>query len=251
MEQVAPQNDGRWLRGSLAFVWLATGLGAFHPYYREIGRGYLALLGLPDAVMFATCVGEVVLGLRLTWGPLGSRLAAVQAALILGFTLILIVIDPQLLVHPYGVLSKNVPLLAVIGTIWLLEREGWTPRTLWLLRVGMAAIWVSEGVFPKVLFGGQEELVVVANSGLAPGDAVHFLRVLGICEAMSGVAVLLARGALLRGLLVGQITALVVLPLLITIQQPLLWVHPFGPFTKNVPILIGTWLVLRRATGKR
>jgi DoxX-like family len=38
----------------------------------------------------------------------------------------------------------------------------------------------------------------------------------------------------------------VVLPLLVSWQHPLLWFHPFGPMTKNLPILFGTLLVLRR-----
>jgi hypothetical protein len=34
---------------------------------------------------------------------------------------------------------------------------------------------------------------------------------------------------------------------LVALHEPMLWVHPFGPLTKNVPILAGTWLVLRRS----
>src|SRR5262245_42135805 len=118
----AAHADGRWLRWSVAFVWLATGVAVLHPYYRQIGRGYLAPLGLPDAVMVATCAAEVLLGLRVALGKATAGVSALQAVLILGFTSILAWLDPWLLVHPFGVLTKNLPLLAVIGTAWLVER---------------------------------------------------------------------------------------------------------------------------------
>ena len=39
---------------------------------------------------------------------------ALQVGLVLGFTTILAVSEPMLLVHPFGILSKNVPLLALV-----------------------------------------------------------------------------------------------------------------------------------------
>src|SRR5262249_33455540 len=130
---------------------------------------------------------------------------------------------------------------------WLLRREGWTPRAAWLLRGGMAIIWITEGLFPKVLFQAGWEVVLVRRSGLVPGDAAAFLRLMGACEALSGVAALLLRGRPLRWLLGAQMAALVVLPVLVGWLEPRLWVHPFGPLTKNVPILVGTALLWRHA----
>jgi hypothetical protein len=71
---------------------------------------------------------------------------------------------------------------------------------------------------------------------------------MGACEVLSGVAALLLRGRPLRWLLGAQLAALVVLPALVGWLDPRLWVHPFGPLTKNVPILVGTavlWCRLR------
>jgi hypothetical protein len=247
MGAAAERWEERALCGGAAFVWLATGLSALHPYYREVGHAYLARLGLPDGLMYATCAAEVLLGLRVALGRATTAVTAVQAALIVGFTVILAVLDPPLLVHPDGVLTKNLPLLATVGTAWLLRREGWTPRAAWLLRGGMAIIWITEGLFPKVLFQAGWEVALVKRSGLVFGDSVLFLRVMGACEALSGVAALLLRGRPLRWLLGAQLAALLVLPLLVGWQEPELWVHPFGPLTKNVPILVGTALLWRRA----
>jgi hypothetical protein len=238
--------DSRWLRWSVAFVWLATGLGVLHPYYRAFGTDYLARLNLPPWIMIATCVAEVLLGLRVALGSAATWISLLQTILIVGFTAILAVLEPSMLVDPFGLLAKNLPLLAVIGTAWLLEREAWSRRAHWLLRGGLAAIWVTEGLFPKILFQNPAEATLVADSGLVAGDPADFLRLLGACELALGVALLLTHGWLFKGLLIGLLIALVGLPLLITLQQPLLWLHPFGPFIKNVPILAGTWVLIRR-----
>src|SRR5437867_3574403 len=116
MGAAAVRWEERALCGGAAFVWLTTGLAVLHPYYREVGHQYLDRLGLPDGLMFATCAAEVLLGLRVALGRATTAVTAVQAALVAGFTAILAVLDPALLVHPDGVLTKNLPLLATIGT---------------------------------------------------------------------------------------------------------------------------------------
>lgn len=239
--------DARWLRGSVAFVWLATGLLVLHPAYRRIGAEYLGRLGLPEWVMVVTCAGEVLLGLRVALGPASTWVTALQIGLISGFSAVLIYLSPLLLADPFGVLTKNVPLLAVIATAWLLEREGWSPRACWLLRAGMASIWILEGLLPKVLFPQPGMLQVVAEFGILPSDPRPAVYLIGLCEITSGVAALLLRGRVLRLLLLGQATAIAVFPAIVSVYHPEEWLNPFGPMTKNVPIAVGTWLAAWRA----
>src|SRR5262249_22505990 len=148
--------DARWLRGGVAFIWMATGLAVLHPQYRAWGEEFLRPLGLPAWVMVATCVAEVLLGLRVLFGRAATWLVLLQAAAIVAFTVVLAVTQTPLLWHPFGVLGKNLPLLAMLGTMWLLEREGWTPRAWWLLRCGMAVIWFTEGLVPCLLKQSEE-----------------------------------------------------------------------------------------------
>src|SRR5262249_62219157 len=105
----------RWLCLSIAAVWLATGVAVLHPYFREAGAEYLAPLGLPPAVMVATCIAEIVLGLRVALGRPSTWVTGLQVLLILGFTIILAGSAPRLLVNPFGMVTKNLPLLAAIG----------------------------------------------------------------------------------------------------------------------------------------
>src|SRR5438876_493908 len=90
---------------------------------------------------------------------------------------------------------------------------GWRPasarRAYWLLRGGVAVIWITEGIVPKILFQSQMECDVVANSGLVSADPAAFLVFMGICQAASGVAALLLRGWPLRLVLMCQIGGLV------------------------------------------
>ncbi len=247
----AAPSDARDVRAlvlSVAFVWLATALLIAHPFFRQVGEAHLDRLGLPHALMGATCAFELALGLRVALGRPTTALALLQAALVLGFTLILAVQDPMLLAHPYGVLTKNLPLLGALLSATLGAREGFSPRVVWLLRVSMALPWLTEGLIPKLLFQQELELAVVRASGLVPMDAAAFLRILGAAQVASAVAALLLRGAPLRALLVLQAASLVVLPLLVSIHDPLLWVHPFLPLLKNVPILVGTVVLARRCS---
>ena len=234
------------LKAATAFLWLATALSVLHPYYRSIGHAWLSLLGLPDLFMWLACAGELVLGLLILVLPPRRWLMLLQVLAVCVFTVALAVLDPSLLVHPFGVLSKNLPFLAVVVTVWLLASEGWTSRTWWILRAGMAVVWITEGVFPKLLFIRPEEVEVVARSGLVPFSPLTFLMLLGAAQAASGVLALVLKCPWLRALLAAQMAGLVILPLLVSAQDPLLWLHPFGPMTKNIPILVGTFEVFRR-----
>lgn len=246
--EAASGGELAFLKAGTASIWLTTALGVLHPYYRSVGHDWLARLGLPDWLMWATCAAE--LGLALTMLVLPPRwwLMAAQVGGVTVFTAILAGLEPALLVHPFGVLTKNLPFVALVISTWLVSIEGWTPRALWVLRVGMALIWMTEGLFPKVLFQQPMELLVVSNSGLVPMSAPVFLRAMGFAQLISGVLALVLTGKLLRWLLMAQVAALVVLPLLVSVQDPLLWFHPFGPMTKNLPIIVGTLGVLRRCS---
>lgn len=234
------------LRAAMAFIWLATGLSVVFPAYQQVGMTYLGRLGLERWVMGITCLFEVLLGLRLLLGPAGTVLSLLQAAMIVAFTVILAVLDPPLLWSPFGVLTKNVPLLALVGTVWLVEREGWTPRAMWLLRAGMASIWILEGLLPCLFIQAEPLRELLQESGFALIDTATELRIVGVLQILSGAAVLLLRGWPLRLLLLCQIVGLLVICALVGWYRPEQLVHPFGPVTKNISILIGTLVVLRR-----
>lgn len=211
----------RWLRGGLAFVWLATGLSVLHPHYRTLGLEFLAPTGLPDWIMWATCAGEVALGLRVAFGPPTTWIVGLQLALILGFTAILTTTQPRLWLDPLGPLPKNLPLLGLLATAWLLHREGWTPRARGWLRGAVAVFWFVAAWLHWLAHDEPYVLLTLAAATCCLRGRA--LRILVLIEAL----------AILHLLAIG------------TRQDPLLWVHPFGPLTKMIPVLIAAWWLAR------
>ena len=242
------RTDVYSLRIGLALVWLATGLGVLHPYYRELGEASLKPFGLPSWVMIATCIGEILLGLRVLLGRMDAWLAALQAVLILGFTALLTATQPFLWLHPLGQLTKNLPLLAIIVLLHRLDRRGWDAPGERLLRIGMAVVWLTDGLAAQFLYGPPtpESAPLLA---LIPGDPATTIRILGVLSAASGVAVLTLRGWPRRAVLLAQIAVLALVPVVASVVEPVLWVHPFGPLTKNAPLIIGTWIAFRGVRG--
>jgi hypothetical protein len=253
MEQppAAAAADSRALNAGVGFVWLATGLGVVHPFFRTTGTRYLQPLGLPDAAMYVACVVEVVLGLCVLLLAARAWLAAVQVALVAGFTLTLAIEEPGLLVDPFGVLSKNVSLIAFVLAAWLLHREGRTPRAEWTLRLGLAFIWVWEGVMANTIFQTDTLRSVIAAAGVRLNNPGPYLAAAGIAEGIGGVALLVFHGRLLRALLAFQAFGLVLICVLVTNYDAVLWFHSFGPLTKNVALLAGTLVLMRVAAPPR
>ncbi|MEW5739701.1 MAG: DoxX-like family protein, partial [Myxococcota bacterium] len=185
-EGTASPSELAWLKAGTASIWLTTALGVLHPSYRAIGHEWLSRLGLPDWLMWLTCAGELVLGVLILALPPRWWLMAAQVGAVTVFTVLLAWLEPMLLVHPFGVLSKNYPFLALVVATWLVGREGFSPRALWTLRGGMALVWITEGLFPKLLFQQPLELAVVEGSGLVPFSASMFLVLLGLAQLASG-----------------------------------------------------------------
>lgn len=242
-------RDNLALRAAVAFVWLATALGYFSATYRDIGGDYLTALGLPVGLMPFTCAAEFCLGLWVLLRPPARWLAVLQIGMMAVFTVILAVHEPMLLASPFGMLTKNIPIVACVLAATLGAEEGWSRRVQWILRVGVALPWFTEGLIPKILLQQPIELAVVGASPFSFGDPSVLLRAIGVLQIISFGCALLLRGAWLRACLYVQAGALIVLPLLVSHELPLLWVHPFGPLTKNMPILVGTLLAARRCSS--
>jgi uncharacterized protein YqjF (DUF2071 family)/uncharacterized membrane protein YphA (DoxX/SURF4 family) len=233
------------LRWGNASIWLATGLLVLAPGYREVGGEALDQLHLPHFLMWATCAAEVVLALIVGLRRPGWMITLLLTGMVVSFTLILSVSDPALLVHPLGVLTKNLPILALILVSYEVHRKGWTPRATNVLRAGMAIVWITEGTFPKLFFQQAWELEF-SEHFLPFVPPSYALYAVGVLQVASGVLALVLRGNALRAVVFAQLCALIVLPTFVGIYDPSLIVHPFGPLTKNLPIIAGTALVLMR-----
>jgi uncharacterized membrane protein YphA (DoxX/SURF4 family) len=126
----------RWLlRASLAAVWIATGWVSLGAYPVEASHELLCRAGVPAVLQPAALYGASALDLAfgaLTLWPLGARTARglwrAQAALVAGYTLVITFRLPEFWLHPYGPLTKNLPILAVLWLLHATENPTRNPR---------------------------------------------------------------------------------------------------------------------------
>ncbi|WP_044871204.1 DoxX-like family protein [Pseudomonas sp. LFM046] len=104
-------------RLSLVFLWLSTALVSVTSG-RQIGYDILASGGIVGSLADLCVVGGAALDLLLGLWLLSGRgvlvCLRVQGVVVLLYSLLLSLIDPSFWTHPFGPLTKNLPVLALI-----------------------------------------------------------------------------------------------------------------------------------------
>ena len=122
------------LRASLVVVWLATAVVSvweLHGQSRELLAGLpTAWAGghapwLPTAIILAGAAADAVLGLWLALRP-GRKAYGAALLLMLAMTLLATAIQPAWWLHPFGPLTKNLPIAAILWV--LLQDEATSPQ---------------------------------------------------------------------------------------------------------------------------
>jgi len=109
-------------RLSISALWVFTGItSAF--FVKDIGYQILANGGitglLADFSILSGSALDVIIGIWLLVGWRLKLCYLVQIAVIAAYTLLLTVIDPSFWIHPFGPLTKNIPLLVLIYILYL------------------------------------------------------------------------------------------------------------------------------------
>ncbi|WP_402719838.1 SDR family oxidoreductase [Janthinobacterium rivuli] len=119
------------LRLSMAIVWIATAIVSAGIYPLEDSYDLLTRSGVPPdwappllagACLFNLLLGMATLALRPPWR---RWLWPLQAALIVFYSIWIAVFLPEFLWHPYGPLTKNLPMLAALWLLYQLEEKPW------------------------------------------------------------------------------------------------------------------------------
>jgi hypothetical protein len=115
------------LRISLALLWIFTGLVSAFFYPAEQSYALLQQAGISNSLaplfLYSAATLDLLLGLALLLRYRIATVALLQGAVILGYTLIISVALPEFWLHPYGPVSKNLPLLVATLVMLQLERE--------------------------------------------------------------------------------------------------------------------------------
>ena len=115
------------LRLAIAFVWIATAIVSAFAYPAADSYELLARSGIPEHLRPPMLYGASVFDLALGLGTLFLRrrrwLWLLQLALIGFYTVVIAFRLPEFLIHPYGPLTKNLPMLAAIWLLYELEKD--------------------------------------------------------------------------------------------------------------------------------
>ena len=120
--------SARLLRASLVVVWLATAVVSvweLHGQSRELLAGLPTAwagghaLWLPTAIILAGAAADAVLGLWLALRP-GRKAYGAALLMMLAMTLLATAIHPAWWLHPFGPLTKNLPIAAIL---WVLLQD--------------------------------------------------------------------------------------------------------------------------------
>lgn len=106
---------------SMAALWLLTAAASWFGWPHAESRAWLAACGVSVAVqeplLLAACITDAAIGVLLICRP-RRWLWAAQLALVGGYTVVMSVCLPGFWLHPFGPLSKNLPLLALMLLMW-------------------------------------------------------------------------------------------------------------------------------------
>lgn len=107
---------------SLSFLWVFTGLTSIY-FSPEIGYEILASANITGSMAsFSVYAGgalDIVLGFWLLTSVNTKLCCLVQIAVIASYTLILTVIDMSFWLHPFGPITKNIPIVVLIGYVYI------------------------------------------------------------------------------------------------------------------------------------
>ncbi len=112
------------------------------------------------------------------------------------------------------------------------QEEGQVPL---LLRVGVGAVWVYEGLVLALLVPNPTLLALVARWQPLPGNPAAFLRALGMFEILLGL--LMIRGWMIQSVAVVQCGMLALFTVGIAVAVPQGLALPTGAASKNVALL--------------
>lgn len=114
------------LQISLALVWIVTALLSVFVYPEKDSLGLLARVGLTGFPAWVALYGSALFDLLMGVGTLlypSRRLWVAQAALVVGYSAIIAFALPEYLIHPFGPVLKNIPILAILFVLFAEDRR--------------------------------------------------------------------------------------------------------------------------------
>ncbi|HUP98813.1 MAG TPA: SDR family oxidoreductase [Usitatibacter sp.] len=116
-----------------------------------------------------------------------------------------------------------------------------------LLIASIAFVWLATAAVSAGLYPVADSLQLLARVGLTGKHALVALYGAALLDLVMGIATLALRRR--RALWVTQAVLMLGYTAIITFALPEQWLHPYGPVTKNLPMLAALWFL--HATEER
>jgi hypothetical protein len=118
-----------------------------------------------------------------------------------------------------------------------------TPTEIRWLRYSLVFVWLTTPVVSVWELTGQSRDLLV-NSGVSDARVADGIIWVGAAlDVVLGSLLLFKPGRLVYWL---ALLAMLGMTGVATVLQPALWLHPLGPLTKNAPIAVVLWVLMRR-----
>jgi uncharacterized protein YbjT (DUF2867 family) len=115
------------------------------------------------------------------------------------------------------------------------------------LRLLVAAVWLASGLVSAFAAPEAPSLALLAEAGITGALARPVLYGVCLLEVVLGAALAFGYRVRLVGAL--QLALILVFTAVLTVVSPGLWLEPFGPLTKNLPLIGATLVVMAMEEG--
>ena len=111
-----------------------------------------------------------------------------------------------------------------------------------LLRFAIAFVWIFTGIVSAFIFPVEQSYAMLAKAGITGVWAPIMLYGAAATDFILGIATLMAYRINLVASI--QIAIILLYTVIISFSQVEQWIHPFGPVSKNIPLLIATYMMV-------
>jgi len=105
-------------------------------------------------------------------------------------------------------------------------------------KLSLAFLWITTGL--TSLFFAPEVGYQILETGGITGELADFCLIGGAVTDI-GIGVWVLSNKLKRLCCYAQMIVILLFSVLLTFIAPSFWLHPFGPVTKNIPIIVLIW----------
>jgi hypothetical protein len=113
------------MRLGISFIWIWTALVSWYVYPHADSIELLRKTGITnhtDLVFVASCLLDLVMGI-VSCLYARSYLWWLQFSLVSAYTVVISVLLPEFLVHPFGPITKNISVLTCLAILALADRR--------------------------------------------------------------------------------------------------------------------------------